>query len=95
MGIFKKNGPSGNVGGLEEAVGSARGLMSSYGHMGYGSRHAVEVGTEFMAYLYRIHGLGGCGEISSMLEEARKDRPYFCDKLNWFHKEYCSGKLGR
>lgn len=95
MGIFgKKTQPGGNA-VLDEAVRSARGLMSAYGHMGYGSRRALKVGMEFMGYLYKIRDSGGCGEISRMLEEVGRDKPYFSDKLNWFHREYCSGKLGR
>lgn len=65
--------------------------MSSYGRMGYDSRHAVEVGTSFMGYLNEIYGLGGCAEISKMLEDSKRDKPYFHDKLNWFHNKHCSG----
>ncbi|MBI4894807.1 MAG: hypothetical protein HY833_03685 [Candidatus Aenigmarchaeota archaeon] len=95
MGIFKKNQPPGKSGSLEEAVEGARSMMSSYGHIGYGSRRALGAWNDFMGYLRDIHSMGGCDEISKMLGEARKDRSYFYDKLNWFHKEYCSGQLGR
>jgi len=76
---------------LKEAVKSARELISRHGHMGYGSRRALRVGTEFNDRLYKIYEMGGCDEISKMLDEFGHSRPYFYDKLNWFHNKYCSG----